>query len=277
MPFAVTYKGTAHKIKASAFAKLAAENVLLHGENVQLYGTYGTGKSTMMEMIQYYVSSLANTMVVVLSPTDLSIIQKNSAKFLHMLSPDPTDENPTKVVFFIDDAEKALLDQGGVHTEDNTIILALMDGDWKQQLNCSTIMSFNAPKEKLNQGIFRSGRSGLSAEIGPLNTEYAHKAVKALRRELTSKTFDDALFNELLRTDNRLPNGVVYSPSGTITIADLSKACFKNREYTAAVIAAIKASAEPDIEEAPAPSEVRPKVVQHQKERKLAPPPVVRR
>jgi len=278
MPFEVSYQGQDYKIAPSAFAKIAAEDVLYNGENIQLYGTYGTGKSTMLEMITHYIAARPDVMVVVIGSSQIKELEDStkSTTLLKQLTQNPETENPIRIVFIIDDAESAMKSDG-VHTATNTVFLSILDGDYKAQLNCATIMSFNASKKELNQGLFRAGRSGLSAEIKPLDREQADKAVKVLRRVHTNKLFDAQMYNNLLSMENKLPNGVTYAGRGQITIADLTKACFRTHQLTNSIKEAIrkyKTSGEVPAESNPAKPAEKPVIKQVQSQRKLgaAPP-----
>ena len=241
MPFGVKYQGQSYEISPADFAKIAAEDVLYNGENVQLYGTYGTGKSTILDMIVHYLASRPDVLVIMLTPSQIQELENSTASttLLKQLTQDPDSENPIKIVFVVDDAEAAMKGDG-VHSNTNTVFLSILDGDFKTQLNCATIMSFNASKSELNQGLFRAGRSGLSAEVKPLDQEQADKAVKVLRRTHTNKVFDGQLYTELLQAENKLPNGVTYAGKGQITIADLTKQCFRTYALTNSIKDAIR-------------------------------------
>lgn len=273
MPFQVMYSGQNYEIAPSAFAKIAAEDVLYNGENIQLYGTYGTGKSTLLEMITHYVAARPDVMVIILGASQIRELEDStkSTTLLKQLTQDPETENPMKIVFVVDDAEAAMKSDG-VHTATNTVFLSILDGDYKTQLNCATIMSFNASKTELNQGLFRAGRAGLSAEIKPLDKAHGESAVKVLRRVYTNKLFDAQLYNELLNTENKLPNGVVYAGKGEITIADLTKRCFRTHQLVNSIKDAIRRY---KVSSEPGPSESKPfvkQVPQNQRRVGVAPP-----
>jgi len=230
MDFSIFYKGKTIPIKPSYYVNMVSE-LLINGSNFYMYGTWGTGKTTMLQRIQNQLVR-SGAEVVNIAPADMGMLKKHLTELIGTFSEavkaaTHQGKTPPRLVICIDEAEQICLNKG--KNDDISVLLELLDGSIKLQINCSVILIFNAEPKELNQALFRAGRLGVEAKLLPLNEEKARAAVKMLQARYSDMEFDEAEFEKLLANQNQLPDGTVYAPAGRISLADMMKSAFKPR------------------------------------------------
>lgn len=236
-----TFELDGKKVEVSpAKALKAIGTILKHGKNVGLTGSYGTGKSHYKAQIAAHLAdTYKDEIVVVSAPADiLTQFQgaKGKSQFINLMK--GVNNTGKHVVLLIDEAESTMTRtitaagvDTGVHSSENTLMLAILDGELKSSLNLSSVVIFNAATPNLNPAFFRSGRLGdYMFELKQLTEERALRLVELLRPKMDGKVFDNGKFREILSKDNIL-DGYTYSSAGNITTADVLS-CFIPRDLT---------------------------------------------
>lgn len=236
-----TFELDGKKVEVSpAKALKAIGTILKHGKNVGLTGSYGTGKSHFKAQIAAHLAdTYKNEIVVISAPADvLTQFQgaKGKSQFINLMK--GVNSKGKHVVLLIDEAESTMTRtitatgvDTGVHSSENTLMLAILDGELKSSLNLSSVVIFNAATPNLNSAFFRSGRLGdYMFELKQLTEERALRLVELLRPKMEGKVFDNGRFREILANDNVL-DGYMYSSAGNVTTADVLS-CFIPRDLT---------------------------------------------
>jgi hypothetical protein len=221
-------------------------SALLAGENVYMFGQTGTGKTRLSEQLQLRLTQQergANCIQVTTSMLqDIKSIGGLDA-FINALS--QSSEKGEKNILVFDEAESALeAGASGVHTELNSLMLQLLDGSIRRDLNLSCVLIFNAPPSSLNPIAFRRGRAGIIIELQALPKAQAEKFAKVLQssNNVQNKVFDNKQFEKLADEANFLSNGVMYAGVNEITLADIY-ACFMDRDSRALLLDALRRKA----------------------------------
>jgi hypothetical protein len=207
-------------------AAQAISKMLFHNQNVGLKGPYGTGKSHFKAMITGMLNDTYDDVVVVTCGADVLKSLKGlrgKAEFTNALS----SLQDKKIIFLIDEAEVMMYQSiENIHSDDNTLLLALLDGELKQTLNCACLLIYNADNSNLNPAFFRHGRLGGNVfEMTPLDRNRADQLVEELKAEFGSKyIFDHGKYVNLVESENSM-NGYVYAPANQITTAEVVS-CF---------------------------------------------------
>lgn len=220
-------------------------------QNVYIWGTPGTGKSTWLDILASAIQDKDEDTIVIKVPSS-TIKELESSDAMAALKAEIADLRERNggiapIVLLIDEAENLLArDSGGIHSSINTLMLSILDGSDRRELGCTTVLAFNAPRQTLNAALFRTGRAGLILELNPIPAPQA-KAAAALLQQLDVENkfaFNQDIFNTYIETENKDIEGKVYSPKGFITLADLTKGCFQPRATADKLRDAIKAMAE---------------------------------
>lgn len=217
-----------------------ARKALGLGENLYIYGAKGSGKT---ELAQQLLARLAdnedlndNCHIVEITPgilKELQTAEGMGAFEAHLREFAQTGQH---TIIFIDEAEKMMAQDGGVHTDDNSLLLQMLSGTLKKDLNCSCILIFNADPRQLNDALFRSGRLGsMTIELGALSAEQANKLVELLQEKLIDKVFDMEKYRHTLYNVNQYITGTVYAGAGQIMLCDVYDA-FMNRDQRALLV-----------------------------------------
>ena len=222
----------------------AIARMLYHGQNVGLKGPYGTGKSHFKSMITSILTDDPSVIVITCGADVLKSLIGLTGKsmFLNALS----GFEGQRIVFLIDEAEVMMYQPTkDVHTDDNTMLLTLLDGELKQALNSACLLIYNANNDTLNPAFFRHGRLGGNVfEMNPLNKERADKLVEKLKVTIGKKfTFDYGKYIDLVEKDNII-NGYTYAKAGYITTAEVVS-CFIPVEVTTILHDELKALLSP--------------------------------
>lgn len=210
---------------------------LLNKQNIAFEGGAGIGKTYMADQVAKRIGDAGAR--VIFAPEalirELSNVEKRSA-FINLLMPPEGIE--VQNILVIDQAELLLAgdENTGFHSEINTMMLDLMDGDLSKQLNLSLLLIYNHDSSKLNRKMFRPGRMGYVFKFKPLSREQAAKANKLVAKLYPDKVFDFKAFEGLLsrKTDD---SGV-----NEITIAELIN-CYMDKAQHDMVIDLIRAAA----------------------------------
>lgn len=213
------------RLKGSDLISFISE-CLSAGENISLFGNYGTGKTSLMKNVQNYLANRKGVRVVMIPPAILEELNTLDGinSLISMLSDKTNGKGEfTHTVLCIDEAELAMAKgKDGLHTNLQTSLLQIMDGDLGQQIgNISVFLIFNADMASLNPALFRTGRMGSTIHLGNIPADRANKAIQSLRYTQLDTTFDEKLYKQKLEGDNRLPDGRTYAVGGEITLADM--------------------------------------------------------
>lgn len=236
-PITMRYQNELHKVSPSAAVELFSI-ALYNGENVFVRGIMGVGKSTLSQVVINRLSNRHDVIIVKISPTQIEELGSLTVK--NWLMRQLSMYEGQRVIIDLDEAEKLLVQDEKGHSKANTFMLELLDGDFKKQTGCSTILTYNINNSEINPAIFRAGRCGVESEVTALTKDMANKAVKMLKNAMPDYIFHENRYNSLCDGANKDSQGREYCPKGFITIADLTKECFKLREYNTLLIAAIR-------------------------------------
>lgn len=224
-----------------------ARKALVLGENLYIYGAKGSGKT---ELAQQLLARLADDdnldnecNIVEITPGILKELQTAEGMGAFEAHLREFAIEGRRTIIFIDEAEKMMAQDGGVHTDDNSLLLQMLSGTLKKDLNCSCILIFNADPRHLNDALFRSGRLGsMTIELGALSAEQANKLVELLQEKLIDKVFDMEKYRHTLYNINQYITGTVYAGAGQIMLCDVYDA-FMNRDQRALLVDCLREEA----------------------------------
>lgn len=227
----IAYNGKDYLKKPSVMMKVI-EQAAKEKKTIQLYGTFGTGKTRVAHSLAATLSQNSDNVVIYITPSVLNELDtmQNQAMFMDLIREKRESRPETNFFLFLDEAETALKSNGGFHTKENSFLLQFMDGVEKSVYNISLIMTFNANPKDLNQALFRSGRAGVIVNMEPITEERAHKLVAYLKTKYPEKIFQPAQLAKFLNEDSAMRDGTIYAPKGFTTIADVM-ACFVTKEF----------------------------------------------
>lgn len=239
-PVEMEYDGVNYKIPMGKAIPLIGM-VVNDQQNVIMFGSPGTGKTRLGEVIQYRLTrEYPDTNIIVINAGSFAELQsaETMAQFKQALA--DHIEDGEKTIIYIDEAETLLKSENNLHTADNSLMLQLMDGSLSRALNCSVILMFNAKPSQLNPALFRAGRTGMVINLTALKAERATRLVEDLKLRLTDKVYNKAKFEKILATENKLlGSDIVYAEVGEATLADVY-GCFQSRDTKAAIHNAIR-------------------------------------
>lgn len=164
---------------------------------------FNSSSTTVGESLKHYTEQVSN-------PTILTVNQQESEKIAN---------SPVNIIL-IDEAQLALKEG----TQSSTVMLSMLDGDYKRMYNTVYVCLFNEQEHNVNPQAFRAGRAGLIIHLKPLKKPTADKAVVSIKKKLDSRTsiFDDVKFIKILGEENTLPQSTEpYAAAGEITLADV--------------------------------------------------------
>lgn len=230
-PVKIKYKGENHYVKMGNVMPVF-KAMLSERKHFALHGPPGTGKTS---LLRYFGATLyrSNTLFVYVSPQIIARLAEDFfgtfERMLETISNYAKNNEFDNIVIGIDEAER-LMRQGkdGFHTAENTLLLQALDGEISRNYpNISYIMIYNADIKDMDPAFFRSGRIEMTVEMKAISKDAARKCVPYLLNSMPNYVFDEAEFNAIVSTENKLTNGEVYAREGFITIADLTKACIR--------------------------------------------------
>jgi len=136
------------------------------------HGPPGTGKTTYIK----YLASVINRDFIYI-PTTMIENFTSDPNCLHTLIQKPNS------VIILEDAEKAILKRHGDGMDSSAVssLLNLSDGILSDILKTSVIVTYNCPKQDIDDALKRKGRLQAEYEFGPLSIDDAKKLAKHLK------------------------------------------------------------------------------------------------
>jgi hypothetical protein len=136
------------------------------------HGLPGTGKTT---YIKYLASQVKRDFIYI--PTSMIEFFTSDPNCLHTLIQKPNS------VIILEDAEKAILKRLGDGMDSSAVssLLNLSDGILSDILKTSVIVTYNCPKQDVDDAIKRKGRLQMDYEFSALTIENAKKLAKHLK------------------------------------------------------------------------------------------------
>jgi hypothetical protein len=143
------------------------------------HGLPGTGKTT---YIKYLASQVKRDFIYI--PTTMIEFFTSDPNCLHTLIQKPNS------IIILEDAEKAILKRLGDGMDSSAVssLLNLSDGILSDILKTSVIVTYNCPKQDVDDALKRKGRLQMDYEFTALTTEDAKKLAKSLK--YSKKTID---------------------------------------------------------------------------------------
>jgi hypothetical protein len=136
------------------------------------HGLPGTGKTT---YIKYLASQVKRDFIYI--PTSMIEFFTSDPNCLHTLIQKPNS------VIILEDAEKAILKRLGDGMDSSAVssLLNLSDGILSDILKTSVIVTYNCPKQDVDDALKRKGRLQIDYEFSALTIENAKKLAKHLK------------------------------------------------------------------------------------------------
>lgn len=136
------------------------------------HGMPGTGKTT---YIKYLASKIKRDFIYI--PTTMIENFTSDPNCLHTLIQKPNS------VIILEDAEKAILKRHGDGMDSSAVssLLNLSDGILSDILKTSVIVTYNCPKQDIDDALKRKGRLQAEYEFNALSVEDAKKLAKSLK------------------------------------------------------------------------------------------------
>lgn len=136
------------------------------------HGLPGTGKTT---YIKYLASQVKRDFIYI--PTSMIEFFTSDPNCLHTLIQKPNS------VIILEDAEKAILKRLGDGMDSSAVssLLNLSDGILSDILKTSVIVTYNCPKQDVDDALKRKGRLQIDYEFSALSIENAKKLAKHLK------------------------------------------------------------------------------------------------
>jgi SpoVK/Ycf46/Vps4 family AAA+-type ATPase len=136
------------------------------------HGPPGTGKTT---YIKYLANKLKRDFIYI--PTTMVESFTSDPNCLHTLLQKPNS------VIILEDAEKAILKRQGDGMDSSAVsaLLNLSDGILSDILKTSVVLTYNCPKQDVDDALKRKGRLQVEYEFGALSVDDAKKLAKSLK------------------------------------------------------------------------------------------------
>jgi hypothetical protein len=146
------------------------------------HGLPGTGKTT---YIKYLAGQVKRDFIYI--PTTMIEYFTSDPNCLHTLIQKPNS------VIILEDAEKAILKRLGDGMDSSAVssLLNLSDGILSDILKTSVIVTYNCPKQDVDDALKRKGRLQMDYEFTALSEEDAKKLAKKLK--YSKKTIDEKI------------------------------------------------------------------------------------
>ena len=140
------------------------------------HGLPGTGKTT---YIKYLASQVKRDFIYI--PTSMIEFFTSDPNCLHTLIQKPNS------VIILEDAEKAILKRLGDGMDSSAVssLLNLSDGILSDILKTSVIVTYNCPKQDVDDALKRKGRLQMDYEFSELSIENSKKLAKKLKYSKT--------------------------------------------------------------------------------------------
>lgn len=242
-PVSIEFNGQDYDIDMDKAIEIGAFS-LSKGNNLYIFGSPGTGKTSLMELIQLTLQDYETTSIVNISTEMLEELQGIGGEQNIRKALQENIEQGLRTIFVIDEAERVMTsDSQGIHSKESSFVLRLLDGSLQRELNCATVLVFNARPEQLNSALFRKGRVGMQFELKPLKRNRALNLVKYLKEALPDRIFDQGQFERILEQCNQLPGRLDhYAGVGEITLGDVWS-CFVEADSRALIVQKLREQA----------------------------------
>jgi hypothetical protein len=135
------------------------------------HGPPGTGKST---FLKYLTTQIKKDFIYIPAIMVDSFIN-NPSNFASLLQ-------KKNSILILEDAEKAIVKRlnDGIDSSSVTSLLNISDGILGDILKCPIILTYNCPKQDVDEALRRKGRLQIDYEFGPLDMEDSKKLAKHL-------------------------------------------------------------------------------------------------
>jgi energy-coupling factor transporter ATP-binding protein EcfA2 len=135
------------------------------------HGAPGAGKSTFLK----YLTTKVNKDFIYIPATMIESFVNDPTTFSSLLK-------KKNSVLILEDAEKAIVKRMGDNYDSSAVtsLLNLSDGILGDVLRCPLVITYNCPKQDIDDALRRKGRLQVDYEFGPINIEDAKKLAKHL-------------------------------------------------------------------------------------------------
>jgi len=135
------------------------------------HGAPGAGKSTFLK----YLTTKVNKDFIYIPATMIESFVNDPTTFSSLLK-------KKNSVLILEDAEKAIVKRMGDNYDSSAVtsLLNLSDGILGDVLRCPLVITYNCPKQDIDDALRRKGRLQVDYEFGPLDIEDAKKLAKHL-------------------------------------------------------------------------------------------------
>jgi len=135
------------------------------------HGAPGAGKSTFLK----YLTTKVNKDFIYIPATMIESFVNNPSTLSTLLQ-------KKNSVLILEDAEKTIVKRMGDNYDSSAVtsLLNLSDGILGDILRCPLILTYNCPKQDIDEALRRKGRLQVDYEFGPLEIEDAKKLAKHL-------------------------------------------------------------------------------------------------
>lgn len=219
----LSYADKQHNTKPSKIISPILNAIAAH-HNLYITGPVGAGKTVFANFLASTISAESNSRIFYVNSGTLKLF--NTPEFygyvqtiFNTSNVNTEDGKSTKRlnVLIIDEAQTVFNSN-----KDNTMLLNILDGEFKRAHNLVCICIFSELGSNLDPALFRAGRKGVIIDIKPIQKVDTPAKVKNIKENLAkNEQFDDSLFKELLDKENILTNSdKPYAKAGEITLAD---------------------------------------------------------
>ena len=135
------------------------------------HGAPGAGKSTFLK----YLTTKVNKDFIYIPATMIESFVNNPSTLSSLLQ-------KKNSVLILEDAEKTIVKRMGDNYDSSAVtsLLNLSDGILGDILKCPLILTYNCPKQDIDEALRRKGRLQVDYEFGPLDIDDAKKLAKHL-------------------------------------------------------------------------------------------------
>jgi energy-coupling factor transporter ATP-binding protein EcfA2 len=159
----------------SKFVDVEKEIVKRLSENnkglYMFHGPPGTGKSTFLK----YLTTQVKKDFIYIPAIMVDSFINNPSNFASLLQ-------KKNSILILEDAEKAIVKRlnDGIDSSSVTSLLNISDGILGDILKCPIVLTYNCPKQDIDDALRRKGRLQIDYEFGPLDIEDSKKLAKHL-------------------------------------------------------------------------------------------------
>ena len=151
------------------------------------HGAPGAGKSTFLK----YLTTKVNKDFIYIPATMIESFVNNPSTLSTLLQ-------KKNSVLILEDAEKTIVKRMGDSYDSSAVtsLLNLSDGILGDILRCPLILTYNCPKQDIDEALRRKGRLQVDYEFGPLDIDDAKKLAKNLG--FSKKEIDEHITKEMV-------------------------------------------------------------------------------